>query len=591
MRRYDAQQAGRLTGEETMPIHNIEIAELLNQYADLMEIQGENAYRIRAYRNAAQTVAGLSRSVAEMVKAGEDLSKLPGIGSSLADHIVEIVQTGRFQKLEDQKKKTPAALITLLKIPGFGPKRVALVYKKLKVKSLKELEKAVREGKLKDLPGFGEKIQQKILQHLQKADREEKRFLLAVAEQLVEPLVVMLQETSGVEKVQVAGSYRRRKETVGDADILVTGRKGSKVMDRFTEYEDVAEVLSRGETRSSVVLRSGLQVDLRFVPRESYGAALHYFTGSKAHNVAIRTRGVKRGLKINEYGIFKGRRRVGGEHEEEVFEAVGLPFIEPELRENQGEIEAAEAGKLPKLVRLEDIRGDLHCHTTATDGRNSLLEMAEAARARGYEYLAICDHSKRVAMARGLDATRLAKQIKEIAKVNARFRNFRLLKSIEVDILEDGSLDLPDSILKELDLVVAAVHYGTKLSRDKQTARILKAMDNPYVTIIAHPTGRIINERDPYEIDMERVLKGAEERGCFVELNANPNRLDLNEVYCRMAKELGVKVAVSTDAHSVEGLNDIKYGVGQARRGGLEAADVLNTRRWPELRKLIRKRR
>jgi DNA polymerase (family 10) len=361
-------------------------------------------------------------------------------------------------------------------------------------------------------------------------------------------------------------------------------------MDRFTKYEDVRKVVSKGSTRSTVVLRSGLHVDLRAVAQASYGAALHYFTGSKAHNIAIRMMGVKKGYKINEYGVFKGEKRIAGKTEKEVYARVGLPYIEPELRENRGEIEAAREKKLPRLITLKDIRGDLHAHTRLTDGRATLEEMAGAARERGYEYLAITEHSKHVTVARGLGRKALESHIRRIDKVNGKLKGMRLLKGIELDILEDGSLDLPDAVLKELDLVVFAVHYKFDLPGKKQTERILKAIDNPYVNILAHPTGRLINERDPYEVDMERVLGALKEAGCFVELNAYPDRLDVNDVHAKMAKDMGVKVALSTDAHSTGDLDFMRYGLGQARRGWLEARDVINTRKWADLKKLLRRK-
>jgi DNA polymerase (family 10) len=377
---------------------------------------------------------------------------------------------------------------------------------------------------------------------------------------------------------------------VGDLDILVTHKKGSKVMDRFTRYEDVKKVVSKGTTRSTVVLRSGLHVDLRAVAQASYGAAMHYFTGSKAHNLAIRKMGVKKGYKINEYGVFKGEKRIAGKTEKEVYAKVGLPYIEPEIRENRGEIEAALERKLPKLITLGDIRGDLHAHTKLTDGRATLEEMAGAARERGYEYLAITEHSKHVTVARGLDRKALESHIKRIDKVNGKLKGIRLLKGIELDILEDGSLDLPDAVLKELDLVVFAVHYKFDLPEKKQTERILRAIENPYVNILAHPTGRLINERDPYEVDMERVLGALRDAGCFAELNSYPDRLDVDDVHAKMAKDMGVKVAISTDAHSTGDLDFMRYGVGQARRGWLEAGDVINTRKWADLKKLLKRK-
>ena len=414
-------------------------------------------------------------------------------------------------------------------------------------------------------------------------------MLLVTAEQLVEPLLKTLRGVKGVKRVVPAGSFRRRQETVGDVDILATCADSAEIMRRFVGYEDVAEVLAHGATRSSVILRSGLHVDLRVVPEESYGAALHYFTGSKAHNIAIRARGVKAGLKINEYGIFHGEARMGGATELDVYAAVQLPYIEPELREDRGEIEAAEKGQLPKLVVLADIRGDLQSHSTATDGQAGIAEMARAARKRGYEYLAITDHSQRMTMVHGLNAARLAQQIREIDRLNEKFSGFRILKSIEVDILENGELDLADDILKELDVVVGAVHSLFYLSREKQTERIMRAMDNPCFHIFAHPSGRLLGERDAYEVDLERLLHAAKERRCFLELNAHPMRLDLNDAYCRMAKELGVKIAISTDSHNPLSLDFMRFGVGQARRGWLEKDDVLNTRPWEAARKLLRK--
>ncbi|MBN2266539.1 MAG: DNA polymerase/3'-5' exonuclease PolX, partial [Candidatus Aminicenantes bacterium] len=361
------------------------------------------------------------------------------------------------------------------------------------------------------------------------------------------------------------------------------------IVKRFAGYEDVEKVLAEGETKSSVVLRGGLQVDLRVVPLASWGAALHYFTGSKAHNIAVRTMGVKRKLKINEYGVFRGKKRIAGRTEEEVYAQVKLPYIEPELREDRGELKAAAQGHLPRLVRIEDLRGDLHAHTTESDGRYTAVDMARAAKARGYEYLAVTDHSQHVTVAHGLDAKRLAKSIKAIDRINAKLRGFTLLKSIELDILADGSLDLPDAILDELDLVVASVHYKFNLSKEKQTERVSRALDNPRVNILGHPTGRLINERPPYEIDLEKVMRAAVERGCFLELNAHPDRLDLNDIHCQMAKEMGLKVALSTDAHGTDDRDLMRFGIGQARRGWLEARDVINTRPLAGLRKLLKR--
>jgi DNA polymerase (family 10) len=575
-----------------MPVHNSDVAEIFNKLADLLDIKGENPFRIRAYRNAARTIGGLSKNVAGLVEKGEDLSGLPGIGKDLAGKIEQIVKTGSLPLLGKLEKDVPPELSELMKMQGMGPKKIKFLFKELGITTTKELKQAAKERKIRMLPGFGLKTEQSILEEVKKKEKskeEKERIKISVAEQIVYPLYEYLSEIKGIKDLEAAGSYRRRMETVGDLDILATCKTGSEVMDRFVDYEDVDKVLSKGNTRSSVVLRSGFQVDLRVVPAVSFGAALHYFTGSKAHNIAIRKRGVKKKLKINEYGVFKGKKRIAGRTEKEVYARVGLPYIEPELRENRGEIEAAEKDQLPELVTLQDIRGDLHTHTKFTDGHYSLEEMAEAARERGYDYLAVTDHSKHVTVARGLDAKRLARQLKEIDRVNEKLKGVRMLKSIELEILEDGSLDLPDDILKELDLVTCSVHYKFNLSREKQTQRIIKALDNPHINIVCHPTGRLINERQPYELNVERVLEAAKERGCFVELNAHPDRLDLNDSDCMMAKEMGVKLAISTDAHRLDDLDFMRFGVGQARRGWLEADDVLNTRSWRELKKLMKR--
>ncbi|ADE15066.1 PHP domain protein [Nitrosococcus halophilus Nc 4] len=572
-----------------MTIHNTEIAEIFNTLADLLEIEGANPFRVRAYRNGARTVGGFSQNIASLLKEGKDLTELPHIGSDLADKIRTIVDTGRLPLLEEVEQRTPEALSKLMAIPGLGAKRIAALHRELKVDSLEDLKRVIRMGKVRELEGFGKKTEDLIKAGIERIASSEKRFPLLQAESIVKPLLAYLETIAGIKDIEVAGSYRRRKETVGDLDILVTCKRGSPVMERFVTYEEIKKVLSQGETRATVLLRSGIQVDLRVVPQVSYGAALHYFTGSQAHNIAVRQIGVKKNLKINEYGVFKGEQRVAGETEQEIFEQVGLPYIEPELREDRGEIEAALQGALPRLITLEDIRGDLHCHTKATDGSNSLEEMAQAAAERGYEYLAITDHSKRVSVAHGLDEKQLARHIKEIDRLNKKLDGIVLLKSIELDILEDGALDLPDSILKELDLTVCAIHYQFGLPPKKQTERILRAMDNPYFNILAHPSGRLINEREPYPIDLERIMTGAKERGCFLEVNAQPARLDLTDIHCKTAKDLGLKVVISTDAHNITHLDYMRLGIGQARRGWLEPEDVLNTRHLSELKKLLKR--
>lgn len=570
-----------------MAVHNADIAQLFDTLANLLEIEDENPFRIRAYRNAARVVESDAQEMGDLLAAGRDLSELPGIGKDLAGKIRTIVETGTLPLLEEVKSRTPVELSDLTRIAGLGPKRVKELYQELHIDSLAHLEAAVNQGLVHQLPHFGAKTEDRIRAGIQRLKAEQGRMLLAEAEQYAEALRAHLRAVPGVRQVEVAGSYRRRRETVGDLDILVTHRKGADVMGQFTSYGEVAEVISLGETRSSVRLRSGLQVDLRAVPESSYGAALHYFTGSKAHNIAVRKLGVRRGLKINEYGIFKGERRVAGRTEEEVFASVGLPYIEPELREDRGEVEAAARGELPRLVRREDIRGELHAHTHATDGHHSIEEMALAAKARGYEYIAITDHSKRVTVARGLDEKRLAEQMETIDRLNEQLDGIRILKGIELDILEDGALDLPDAILKRLDVTVCSVHSKFELTRDKQTERIMRAMDNPHFNILGHPSGRLLNERPAYQVDMERLVESARERGCFLELNGQPARLDLTDSDCRLAREAGVKVSLSTDAHYADSLDYMRFAIGQARRGWLEPDDVLNTRSWPELRRLL----
>jgi len=576
-----------------VPIHNNDVAKIFNKVADLLDIEGANQFRIRAYRSAARTIGGLPQSVSDMVQRDEDLSTLPGIGKDLAAKIKEIVKTGTLGQLAELEGRTPKELGGFMKMAGLGPKRVKVLHETLGVTTSAELRDAAEKGEIRKIPGFGAKMERTILEELEEFTAEQKeRMKLAVAEHIADPLVDYLREEKGVKEITIAGSYRRRKETVGDLDILVTCTKGTEIMDRFVNYEDVVKTISHGKTRSSVTLRSGLQVDLRVLPQVSYGAALHYFTGSKDHNIAIRKMGVKKGLKINEYGVFKGEkdRRVAGRTEEEVYKQVGLPYIEPELRENRGEIDAAQKKQLPDLISVDDVRGDLHMHTKETDGRYTMEEMVDAARELGYEYVAVTDHSKRVTMARGLDEKRLALQMKAIDRLNGKLKDIQVLKGIEVDILEDGSLDLTDDILEELDVVVCALHYHTKLSNKNQTERVIRAMDNPHFQIWAHPTGRLINERGPYDMDLERLMKAAKERGCVLELNAHPDRLDLNDRHCKMAKDMGVKVVISTDSHNTGDLRFMRYGIYQARRGWLEPDDVVNTRSLKDLRKLLRRR-
>ena len=572
-----------------MPTHNADIAAIFEEIADLLEIQGANPFRIRAYRNAARSFGELSQEAYQLMEKGADLTRLPGIGDDLAAKVGEIVSTGRCRLLERLHKELPPAVTELLKIPGLGPKRVKALYHDLEVQTVEQLYRAARDGRIRALSGFGEKTELNILQAVEAHASQTRRFKLAIAAQYAEALRAFLMTVPGVTQVTLAGSFRRMRETVGDLDILAAAKPDSPVMQRFTAYDEVAEVLTAGSKRASVVLKCGIQVDLRVIAEESYGAALQYFTGSKSHNIAIRRIAQKLGLKINEYGVYRGKTRIAGEDEESVYRAVGLPYIAPELREDRGEIEMAHAGRLPRLVETGDLRGDLHAHTQATDGHNTLREMALAAKSYGFEYLAITEHSRRLSVAHGLDPLRLARQCDEIDSLNEELEGITLLKGIEVDILEDGSLDLPDDVLARLDLVVGAVHSKFELSRARQTERILRAMEHPHFTLLAHPTGRLIEQRAPYDVDMLRIMREARGRGCFLELNAHPERLDLLDTHCQMAKEEGVLVSINSDAHSTFDFSNLRFGIGQARRGWLEARDVLNTRPLAELRTLIKR--
>jgi len=572
-----------------MPVHNADIAEAFRRLADLLEIEGGNEFRVRAYRNAAATVEGLPHDAARMLDEGEDLSELPGIGEDLAGKIETLIETGELPLLEEVEGRVPEGLAEITHVPGIGPKRAWKLYEALGIETIDALRKAAEAGEVREVEGFGEKTEANIIDALGRFEGGEKRLRLMDAEHIAEPLIAYIREIDGVKKAVIAGSYRRQKETVGDLDILVTAKRGSDVMDRFVEYDEVDDVVSKGDTRSTVILQSGFHVDLRVVAEVSYGAALFYFTGSKAHNIAVRKRAIDRGWKLNEYGLFEDDERIAGKTEQDVYDKLDLPFIAPQLRENRGEIEAAENGELPELVRLDDIRGDLHCHTKWSDGKFTVREMAEAAKEKGYAYLGITDHSKNQTVAGGLSEDDLAKQIDEIDELNEELDGIRLLKASEVDIMEDGKLDFSDNILARLDYVICAIHGGFGLSREKQTERVLRAMDNKHFNILAHATGRLINERAAYDIDLDRIMTEAEDRGCFLELNAHPNRLDINDARCKMARDMGLMVPIGTDAHSINGLETMRFGVAQAGRGWLEAKDVLNTRGADELLKLMRR--
>lgn len=571
-----------------MAVHNAEVAALFYRMAELLEIEGANPFRVRAYRRAAATIEDLPQPVADLVAAGADLDELPGVGEDLAGKIGEICATGKLQALAEVEARTPSALAALAAVPGLGPKRVKILHDALGVTTVEDLVRAAKAGRVQKLPRFGKRFEAKLLAALHKpASREPKRWRISTAEDFAVPLERFLQKSRGVGQVIVAGSYRRRRDTVGDLDILATSADGAAVIDRFVGYEEISEVLAHGPTRATVMLAAGLQVDLRVVPEESFGAALVYFTGSKAHNIALRGLAQDKGLKINEYGVFRGETRIAGRTEAEVYAAVGLPLIPPELREDRGEIAAAFKHSLPRLVEPSDIKGDLHVHTRASDGKNTLGEMVEAAAALGYEYLAISDHSQHATVANGLDAGRLSAQIDEIDRLNEARPGIRILKSCEVDILPNGKLDMPDAVLRRLDFVIGAIHSGFELSADAQTERVLRAMDNRCFDILAHPLGRLIGERPGYAVDLPRVMAGAVSRGCHLEINAHPSRLDLDDVQARAAKEMGLKIAIGSDAHSTPGLRNLRFGVGQARRAWLEPEDVLNARPWSDLAPLL----
>jgi len=569
-----------------MPVQNAEIATMFDQAADLLEIKGDNPFRVRAYRRAARTIEGLPQSVGSMLAKEADLSELPGIGKDLAGKITGIVESGHFDLLDQLKKKLPGDLGAMAGLPGLGPKRIKLLYDKAKVRTLDDLRRAIKVGKLHGLHGFGPVIEKKLAAALEKP-LAEKRFKLAVAEAEAESLVAFLRDKG---QVVVAGSYRRRRDTVGDLDILVTSKQGPAVGDKLVGYDNVADVLAHGPTRTTVLLRSGIQVDLRAVPEESYGAALLYFTGSKAHNIALRGIANARKWKLNEYGLFSGKRRIAGASEEEVYRKLGLAYVPPEMREDRGEIALALNGELPRLVSVGDMCGDLHIHSDWTDGTASIANMAAAAQACGYAYMALTDHSRRQTMSHGLDPVKVARQLREIDKINGTLKGFTILKGIEVDILKDGELDLPDATLAQLDVVIASVHSFFDLPREAQTQRMIRAMRNPHVSIVGHPSGRLIGEREPYDIDMDAITSTARDLDCYLEINAEPDRLDLNDIHAHMAKSKGVKIAISTDAHSVNAFQYMRFGVDQARRAWLTADDVINTRQFADLRKLLKRR-
>ncbi len=570
---------------------NQKIADTLEQLADLLEFTGTNPFRLRAYRNASRKISGMTESIATMVKNGDDLTKIEGIGKSVAEKCKALVNDGKLKQLDDLLKEVPKSVLDLLKIPGLGPKRAAIIFNQLDIKTLEQLKKACQEGKIRELDGFGAKTEQTILDGIEIAAAAADRIYWSQADEIVQRLRKHLKPCKAIKQIEFAGSYRRGKETIGDIDILVTSDDWNAVMDQLASFPEIESEIIRGGTKMSVRIGSSFQVDLRVVNEESFGAALQYFTGSKEHNVILRGMAKERGLKINEWGLYevKGDKEkwIAGRSEQEIYDALNLPVFPPELREARREFEWSEAGDLPELITVEDIRGDLHMHTTATDGQNSIEEMATAAKKLGLKYIAITDHSKRVAMANGLDDDRLLEQWEEVDEVNEKLKGITVLKGIEVDILEKGGLDISDHVLEQADWVTASLHYGGNQPRDQITKRIVESIEHPSVSAISHPTGRLINQREAYDVDVRAIMEAAKKHRKLMELNAHPIRLDLNDVHCAIAKEIGVKIVINTDAHSIPGLEMMRFGIKQARRAGLTKSDVANTRTWAQMKKLI----
>jgi DNA polymerase (family 10) len=568
---------------------NQEVAALFNEIADLLEIKGDNPFRIRAYRRAAMNIETLAKDVSNISK--DELMNIPGIGKDLAGKIEEYVRSEKISSYEELKREVPESLGLLLSVPGLGPKTAKLLFDELNITNLEDLEHYAEQHELSRLPGIKAKTEENILKGLAMLKRGRERQPLGKVVPIADEIFEQLKHEAPVHNLTIAGSIRRWKDTIKDIDILATSRDPKAVMKVFVRLPQVKDVVMHGSTKSSVVVSDGLQVDLRVVEEESFGAALAYFTGSKSHNIRLREIAVRKGLKINEYGIFRERdnRRLGGEREEDVYRLLGLSYIPPELREDSGEIEASLDGRLPKLVGTGDIKGDLHVHTKRSDGSHDFDELVEAARKSGYEYIAITDHSQGLGIAHGLSIERLLEEKKEIDALNKKLRGFRLIAGTEVDIRSNGEIDFPDEVLRRMEIVVASIHSGFKQSSEKITRRLITAIQNPYVTVIAHPSGRLIGERDPYDVDMDAVFQAARETGTALEINAYPLRLDLNDVYAKKAKDMGVPIVVSTDTHITNQFEYMRYGVAIARRGWLEKKDILNTFTYKDLMKKIKK--
>jgi DNA polymerase (family X) len=563
---------------------NKELADLFEKMADILEFKGENPFKISAYRKASRIIGDLTQDIEEIAESGK-LKDVPGIGEGMAQKVVEYLKTGKISKFEEVKKGVPDELIAIMDIPGMGPKTLSMLHKEKGISNLSQLEKASEDGSLLGLFGMGEKKIENIKRGIQLLKQSKGRMNLGLAFPVAKRIVETLRQKTGSKKIEWAGSLRRMKENIGDIDILATGPDKEKIIHAFTHLPEVKEVLASGETKASIIAEGGTQIDLRVVEEDSYGAALQYFTGSKGHNIHLRGIAKAKGIKINEYGVFKGNKKIAGKEEKDVYRSLGMNWIEPELREDRGEIEAAQEKRLPKLVQESEIKGDLHVHSKWSDGTSEIEEIAQAAQKRGYQYVAICDHSKSLRIAHGLDESRLVKQIEEIDRINEKLKGFQILKGTEVDILTDGKLDFPEKILKKLDIVVAAIHSGFKQDKVKMTKRIVRALENPFVNIIAHPSGRLLGTRDPYEVEMDELMEAAKKYGKALEINAYFERLDLDDVHCRKAKEMGVRVGIGTDAHHLDQMWMISLGVAVAKRGWLEAKDVLNTLSLKEILK------
>ncbi|MFX1520016.1 MAG: DNA polymerase/3'-5' exonuclease PolX [Promethearchaeota archaeon] len=566
---------------------NREIANMLYEIADYLEIKGVQ-FKPRAYRQAAQSVETLSEDIQDVYER-EELENIPRVGASIASKIKEILETGHLKYLEDLREERPEGLRELMEIEDIGPKTALKLYKELKISNIDELESAAKEGKIRDLEGFGEKIEENILENIKMYRSFHKRFILGFILPDAQDIVKKLKNLEEVEKISLAGSIRRKKETIGDVDILITSQNPSKVMDFFTKLPEVKRVIAKGKTKSTIVVANNLHVDLRIIEKESFGAALQYFTGSKEHNIKLRKMALDKNWKLSEYGLFKKEndKMIAGENEEEIYKTLEMNYIEPELRENRGEIEAALKDELPRLIEYDEVKGDLHVHSTWSEGVHSIEEMAETARPLGHEYIAICDHAKTLQIAQGLTDEDLRKQIKEIEKINRKMDDFTILSGVEANIDSDGNVDVGNDVLKDLDVVVASVHSGLKQSEKKLTERILTAMHNDHVTVIGHPTGRLINERKPCELDLSKAFEAAAELRVFMEINAFPNRLDLSDANCRKAKEYGVKLSLGSDAHSRDHLRYLELGIATARRGWLEKENIINSLSLKELKKLL----